>query len=153
MSLEPSKALEALLWAPPPSSAHPGSSWQCQQQSCLAMVICCVPNWALPHPPPPCFFITPCTGTLMWVMSHLGGVTGREDVFVCVCAHSILLFSHSVVSHSLRLQRLRHARLPCPSPSLGACSDSCPFSHSCHLTILSSVFPFSFCLSQNQGLF
>ncbi|CAI9161847.1 unnamed protein product [Rangifer tarandus platyrhynchus] len=48
MSLEPSKALEGLLWALPPSSAHPGSPWRCQQQSCLVMVICCVPSRALP---------------------------------------------------------------------------------------------------------
>ena len=36
--------------------------------------------------------------------------------------------SHSVVSDSLRPYGLQHARLPCPSPSLGACSNSCPLS-------------------------
>ena len=41
---------------------------------------------------------------------------------------------------------LQHARLPCLSPSPGACSDSCPLSQSCHPTILSSVVPFSSCL-------
>ena len=41
---------------------------------------------------------------------------------------------------------LQHTRLPCPSPSAGSCSNSCPFSQWCHPTILSSVVPFSSCL-------
>ena len=40
---------------------------------------------------------------------------------------------------------LQHARLPCPSPSPGACSDSCSLNQWCHPTILSSVIPFSSC--------
>ena len=40
----------------------------------------------------------------------------------------------------------QHARLPCPSPAPGACSNSCPLSWWCHLTISSSVIPFSSCL-------
>ena len=42
--------------------------------------------------------------------------------------------------------RLQHARLPCTSPSPGACSNSCPLSQWCHPTISSSVVPFSSCL-------
>ena len=38
---------------------------------------------------------------------------------------------------------MQHARLPCPSPSPGACSNSCPLSQWCHPTISSSVVPFS----------
>ena len=38
------------------------------------------------------------------------------------------------------------ARLPCPSPSPGACSNACLLSPWCHPTILSSVVPFSSCL-------
>ena len=41
---------------------------------------------------------------------------------------------------------LQYTRLPCPSPPLRACSNSCPLSQWCHPTILSSVIPFSFCL-------
>ena len=37
-------------------------------------------------------------------------------------------FSRSVVSDSLRPHRLQHARLPCPSPTPRACSNSCPLS-------------------------
>ena len=41
---------------------------------------------------------------------------------------------------------LQHTRLPCPSPSPVACSNSHPLSQWCHPTILSSVVPFSSCI-------
>ena len=41
---------------------------------------------------------------------------------------------------------LQHSRLPCTSPSLGACSNSCPLSQWWHPTISSSTVPFSSCL-------
>ena len=50
---------------------------------------------------------------------------------------------NSVVSESLQPHRLQHARLPCPSPTPRACSNSCPLNQWCHLTISSSVAPFS----------
>ena len=40
---------------------------------------------------------------------------------------------------------LQHARLPCPSPTPGACSNSCPSGQWCHPAISSSVIPFSSC--------
>ena len=55
-------------------------------------------------------------------------------------------FSCSVVSSSSWSQGLQHARLPCPLPSPGVCSDSHPSSWWCHPTISSSVIPFSSCL-------
>ena len=58
----------------------------------------------------------------------------------------LLLFSRSVVSDSLWPHGLQHARLPCPSPTPRACSNSCPSSRWCHQTISSSVVPFSSCL-------
>ena len=54
-------------------------------------------------------------------------------------------FSCSVMSDSLQPHGLQHARLPCPSPTPGACSNSCPSSWWCHPTISSSVLPFSSC--------
>ena len=48
--------------------------------------------------------------------------------------------------NSLRPHGLQHTRLPCPSPSPGACSNSCLLSQWCHPTISSSVIPFSSCL-------
>ena len=55
-------------------------------------------------------------------------------------------FSCSVVSDSLWPHGLQHARLPCPSSTLGAYSNSCPLSRWCHPTISSSVISFSSCL-------
>ena len=57
----------------------------------------------------------------------------------------LLLFSHSVVSDSLRPHGLQHTRLPCPSPTPRACSNSCPWSQWYQPTISSSVIPFSSC--------
>ena len=51
----------------------------------------------------------------------------------------------SVVSDSLRPHESQHARPPCPSPTPGVHSDSCPFSWWCHPTISSSIVPFSSC--------
>ena len=55
----------------------------------------------------------------------------------------LLLFSHSVLSDSLQPYGLQHARLPCPSLSPRACSNSCRSNRWCHPTISSSVVPFS----------
>ena len=52
-------------------------------------------------------------------------------------------FGRSIVFHSLWLHELQDARLPCPSPTPGVYSDSCPFSQWCYPTISSSVVPFS----------
>ena len=55
-------------------------------------------------------------------------------------------FSCSVVSDSLRPHGRQHARPPCPSPTPGVYSNSCPPSRWCHPTISSSVIPLSSCL-------
>ena len=47
------------------------------------------------------------------------------------------------MSDSLPPHGLQHARLPCPLPTPGVYSNSCPFSWWCHPTISSSVIPFS----------
>ena len=52
-------------------------------------------------------------------------------------------FSCSAVSESLQPNGLQHARLPCPSPTPGACSNSCPSSRWCHPTMSSPVVHFS----------
>ena len=68
--------------------------------------------------------------------------------FPRLCIPSYLLFSLSVMSDSLKPHGLQHARLPCPSPTLRACSDSCSTSQWCHpsilwhpLLLLPSLFP------------
>ena len=60
-------------------------------------------------------------------------------VTVSQLSFSSVHFSHSVVSNSLRPHGLHHARLPCPSSTSGACSNSCPSSQWCHPTILCIV--------------
>ena len=54
-------------------------------------------------------------------------------------------FICSVVSNSLPPHELQHTRPPCPSPTPGVYSNSCPSSRWCHPTISSSVIPFSSC--------
>ena len=56
---------------------------------------------------------------------------------------SSIQFSCSDISDSLRPHGLQHIRLPCPSPTPRVYSNSCPLRWWCHLTISSSVIPFS----------
>ena len=64
---------------------------------------------------------------------------------ICLSLYSVQ-FSHLVTSDSLWPHGLQHARPPCPSPTPGACSNSCPSSQLYHPTISSSVITFSSCL-------
>ena len=57
-----------------------------------------------------------------------------------------VLFSRSVVSESLWLNGLQHARPPCPSLTPGVYLKSCPLSQRCQPTISSTVEYFSSCL-------
>ena len=71
-----------------------------------------------------------------WVLcTHMFYINSLYMFSCCCCC--------SVVSNSLWSHGLQHTRLPGPSPSPGACSNSCPLSQWCHPTILSSVIPFS----------
>ena len=89
------------------------------------------------------FTLPPTTPDYLWPMLY-GLHSSLPDV----------QFSHSVMSDSLRPHWLRHARLPCPSPAPGACSNSCPWSQWCWLPSppRSSPYP-AFNLSQHQDLF
>ena len=69
------------------------------------------------------------------VGQYLGRMEHARSNHRCCCC--------SVMSDSLRLYRLQHARLPHPSPSARARSNSCPLSWWCHPSISSSVVPFS----------
>ena len=86
-----------------------------------------------------------CFGKL-WIEK---GVRGDEIQF------SSVQFSPSVMSNSLRPHESQHAMPPCPSPTPGVYSNSCPSSWWCHPAISSSVVPFSSCPQslQHQGLF
>ena len=72
----------------------------------------------------------------------------------------LLLFSCLVVFNSLWPHGLQHTRLPCPSPSPRACSNSCPLSLWCHpiisslcclLLLLLSIFPSIGVFSSESG--
>ena len=58
---------------------------------------------------------------------------------------SLVQFSHSVISDSLRPRELQHTRPPCPSPTPGVHPNSCPSSRWYYPAISSSVIPFSSC--------
>ena len=71
------------------------------------------------------------------------------NIYSCLLSifqFSSVQFSHSVMYDSLWPHELQYTRLPCPSPTPGAYSNSCPLSRWWHPTISSSVIPFSSCL-------
>ena len=68
-----------------------------------------------------------------------------ESKFLHLLIPSSVQFSHSVMSDSLWLHVLQHARPPCPSPTPGVHPNSCVSSQWCHPSISSSVIPFSSC--------
>ena len=68
------------------------------------------------------------------------------DLGLAAIRFSSVQFSRSLVSDSLQPHGLQHPRPPCPSPTPGAYSNSCPLSQWYHPTVSSSVVPFSSCL-------
>ena len=83
----------------------------------------------------------------MWLFALQKDSSTVEQVHSIVCDAITLLFLVQSLS-SVRLfatHGLQHASLPCPSPSLRACSNSCPLSQWCHPTMPSSVMPLSSC--------
>ena len=78
--------------------------------------------------------------TLFWTMENKWI---RHTWFLSSASFRAVQFSHSVTSNSLRSYGLQHARPPCPSPTPGVYSNSCPLSRWYHPTISSSVVPFS----------
>ena len=77
-----------------------------------------------------------------WIKNYMIITIDAETAFDKIQFRSV----HSVMSDSLRLHELQHSRPPCLSPTPGVYPNSCPLSHWCHLTISSSVVPFSSCL-------
>ena len=76
--------------------------------------------------------------SLIYMSLYLKWISHRQHI-------SSVQFSCSVMSDSLRPHELQHARPPCPSPTPGVHSDSCPSSEWCYPAISSSVIPFSSC--------
>ena len=64
---------------------------------------------------------------------------------LCCCLLIVIQFS-LIIQSCPTLYEPMDSRLPCPSPTPGTCSNSCPLSQWCHSTISSSAIPFSSCL-------
>ena len=93
-------------------------------------------------------------GTQKYRLSPGHILGGAEDPFYHQTMPLFMLYSEdmktsvqfcSVAQLCLTLQAHgpQHARLPCPSPTPTVYPNSCPLSQLCHLTISSSVVPFS----------
>ena len=81
----------------------------------------------------------------LWKLLTVNEVPWKTQfLFYCTWViFSSVQFSHSAVSDSLQPHGLQHIKLPCPSPTTGVYSNSCPSSQWCHPIISSSVVPFS----------
>ena len=80
-------------------------------------------------------------------MSPLASVVWNGIGWLLDTQFHLMAFSSVAQScPTLRPHGLQHTRPPCPSPTPGAYSNSCPLSRWCHPTISSSVIPFSSCL-------
>ena len=85
---------------------------------------------------------------MLWILLIINTVRVKRSLTDLIWLEIIssVQSSSSVVSDSLRPHGLQHTRPPCPSPTPGVYSNSCPLSRWCHPTISSSVIPFSSCL-------
>ena len=114
------------------SSITPSTMWRCNkksQESPLAW-LCWYPDLGLPS------FRTVKNEFLLLVSNP-------------VCSIWLLLCSRQVVSDSMWPHELQHTRLLCPPLSPRVCTNSCPLSWWCYLTISSSATSFSFCLQSH----
>ena len=123
------------------SNSHP-SSWWCHPiiSSSVVLFSSCPQSFPVPRSFP------------VSQPFALSGQSVGASASASVLPMNLLLFSCSFVSNSLRPHRMQHTRLPCPSLSPRACSNSWPSSHWCHPTISSSVIPFSSCLQSFPAL-
>ena len=92
-----------------------------------------------------CSFICNCPKLVINEMFTKGWTKNQTVIYpynwtLCCCC-SVMQSCSTLWAHGLQ-----HTRLPCPSPSPRACSNSCLLSQWCHPTISSYVTPFSSCL-------
>jgi len=108
------------------------------------------------------YYIANCVGWVprltlldLWKIGFTNGLSEWNSFTCRGLQFSSVQFSLSVVSDSLRPHESQHTRPPCPSPTPGVHSNSCPLSRWCHPAISSSVVPSPPAPnpSQHQGLF
>ena len=132
-----------------------GHDWETQQQQ-LPLTSCVtlgnVLNFSVPQLPSSvkwewkCYLPRQLLGGLMTCFSEssVPDILQALPTAEWVAVPLPLFVACSVVSDSLRPHGLQHARLSRPPPSPRVCSNSCPLSRWCYLTIPSSASPFSF---------
>ena len=109
---------------------HPEAPWKPHGKEGRSSLSSGLYSWGSTHPKRSSYS---SPGEHSWGSQGSNGVQLREtaESQAPPLCHSpaprALLFSHSVVSDSLRPHGLQHARLPCPSPSPGAYSNSSPW--------------------------
>ena len=92
-----------------------------------------------------CFIFIAVLYYTVWIYYHVFIHSTVDWHLGCFQCFSSVQFSRSVMSDSLQPHELQHARPPCPSPTPGVHSNSCPSSRWCRPAISSSVIPFSSC--------
>ena len=109
------------------------------------------PDYNLHHSAHPHVFQKPSLDTfsscIPAFMGQAHGILSSDNLTIQMDSpwKEILSFSHYVMSDSMRPRRLQHTRLLCPPLSPRVCSDSCPLSQWCYLTISPPATLFSFC--------
>ena len=93
---------------------------------------------------PVCQILDPLNWSTVFLSFLFVHLLNSYKISLIISPILLLLFSRSIMSNSLQPHGLQHTKPPCPSPSPGACSNSCPSSWWCHPTISSSVIPFSY---------
>ena len=109
----------------------------------------CSLAWGLPGPgiepvSPVVELVSPVIPITRWILNHWAIREAPAYIFEKLQFSSVQ-FGRSVVSDSLQPHEPQHARPPCPSPTPRIHPNPCPSSWWCHLTVSSSVVPFSSC--------
>ena len=91
------------------------------------------------------FLRGPVAKTSPFSAGGMGSMLGGGAKITHALQFSSVPFSRSVVSDSLQPHESQRARPPCPSPTPGVYSNSCPSSRWCHPAVSSSVVPSSSC--------
>ena len=93
----------------------------------------CIPAWRIPWTEVPGGLQSTGLQRVRYIQSGKGGDAqrreGQPQCIVLLREVCSVQFSRSVMPNSFQPHGLQHARLPCPSPTPGACSNSCPSLH------------------------